>query len=276
MDWLGEDEAFQPSATSIWSEGTDCVQSIWMFHCERRKRGAAQTWTRFAHASALARRGRSATTCICCALPRLLFTLDLPLSIFLNLPTSIYALSSLLVSPPSLSHFLTPAQHLDVTVVEHSAHASTAEQLPPAHELETLLNIMIKDLNIPPESEALIRNKTPEEQWLMIQPHMRTRTNDDAEAAEDLQQQLNDIQDSLAEETEESLEVRCAILDSLAVALRSKPVHYVELFVGLGGLTLLLDILVLLDPSGSYVLFLSVCLWMSSAFLFFRLFTFLF
>lgn len=143
-------------------------------------------------------------------------------------------------------------QHADVHVVENTAHTSNiTERIPPKHELERLLDLMLEEINLPPEKEANIRNRTPQEQWQLIQPHMRRRqTTDTFAIIGQLQSQLDEIYETLTEETEESLTRRCELLEALSVALRTHPVHYIEKFVELDGLTLLLDILSLLDPSG--------------------------
>ena len=103
---------------------------------------------------------------------------------------------------------------------------------------------MLSDLNLPIESQDGLRNRSPEEQWSLVKNHMRTRgATDEEHAAQELAEGLRAIRQSCEFDSEQNSIRRNHILDEMAVALRSKPLHYILKFVELDGLTLMLDLL---------------------------------
>eukprot|EP00730_Choanoeca_flexa_P009028 TRINITY_DN12573_c2_g3_i5.p1 TRINITY_DN12573_c2_g3~~TRINITY_DN12573_c2_g3_i5.p1 ORF type:complete len:1085 (+),score=361.60 TRINITY_DN12573_c2_g3_i5:144-3398(+) len=135
----------------------------------------------------------------------------------------------------------------EITVVENTAVTfkdGGETDMPEPEELANQLELLLRDLNLPPETEEALRNRSPEEQWQLVKSNMSAReTNDEQHSQDELSTDIENIRKSLEFDSEENAAMRAAALDALAVALRSKPLHYITKFVELDGLTLLLDLL---------------------------------
>jgi dishevelled associated activator of morphogenesis len=66
---------------------------------------------------------------------------------------------------------------------------------------------------------------------------------DEQHTQDELSHDIEVIRKSLEFDSDDNTAMRSKALDDLAVALRSKPLHYITKFVELDGLTLVLDML---------------------------------
>eukprot|EP00045_Choanoeca_perplexa_P015863 m.205698 g.205698 ORF g.205698 m.205698 type:complete len:1095 (+) comp17098_c0_seq1:99-3383(+) len=134
----------------------------------------------------------------------------------------------------------------EITVVQNSAAAfNDAEaNMPSPTELSRQLEVMLRDLNLPPETQDTLRQRSPEEQWQLVKNHMSSReATDEQHTQDELSNDIDVIRKSLEFDSDANAAMRSKALDDLAVALRSKPLHYITKFVELDGLTLILDLL---------------------------------
>jgi len=102
--------------------------------------------------------------------------------------------------------------------------------MPPLDEVNTMLELLMEDLNLSEDKKKVLRELQPDKKWTMLQTHLAERYDQgglDASIAEEVKVLRNNP-------TKESL-------NSLSVSLRSKPIRWINNFIENEGLTLLLD-----------------------------------
>ncbi|KAI9093467.1 formin homology 2 domain-containing protein [Phlyctochytrium arcticum] len=103
--------------------------------------------------------------------------------------------------------------------------------IPPMEEIETMLELLMEDLNLTEDKKQVLRLLPNDRKWIMLQQHLGERYRDGA--VRDLQQD-QELQ-RLRENPDRQL------LTDLVVSLRSRPIRWISNFIENGGLNILLD-----------------------------------
>ncbi|EGD78845.1 hypothetical protein PTSG_01821 [Salpingoeca rosetta] len=129
--------------------------------------------------------------------------------------------------------------------------AQSMNAVPPADQVDALFEDVLRELNVPKSKQQALREKPLMEKWQLIQAHKQVQAKHEEEDGDEvtLEKRLDNIKCALEDDSDQSIETCTRELESLAVALRSNPMSFIEQFVGLDGLTLLLDILVSMTPN---------------------------
>jgi len=103
--------------------------------------------------------------------------------------------------------------------------------MPPPEELEMAFETFLEDLNLPEEKKEMMKKFPDDRRWKIIQQQMRDQLEDEETAAIEIQTDLDQLG---ANPTKD-------LLQSLSVALRSKPIHWINKFVELNGINALFN-----------------------------------
>lgn len=104
--------------------------------------------------------------------------------------------------------------------------------MPPSEEMDTMLELLMEDLNLTEDKKDVLRILTNDRKWIMLQQHLGERYRDGA--ARDVSKELEEIA-KLKNNPDKEL------LTNLVVQLRSRPIRWISNFVDNGGLETLLD-----------------------------------
>ncbi|KAJ3019022.1 hypothetical protein HKX48_002457, partial [Thoreauomyces humboldtii] len=103
--------------------------------------------------------------------------------------------------------------------------------MPPVDEIETMLELLMEDLNLTEDKKQVLRMLPTDRKWIMLQQHLGERYRDGA--SRDMQQDL-ELQ-RLRDNPDKQL------LTDLVVSLRSRPIRWISNFIENGGLNILLE-----------------------------------
>ncbi|KAJ3270093.1 hypothetical protein HK104_004982, partial [Borealophlyctis nickersoniae] len=115
--------------------------------------------------------------------------------------------------------------------------------MPPVEEVETMLELLMEDLNLTEDKKQVLRKLTNERKWVMLQQHLGERYRDGA--SRDVQMEIQEIQ-RLKDNPDREL------LTNLVVSLRSRPIRWISNFIDKGGLNILLDNLQCLEEDNRH------------------------
>jgi len=101
--------------------------------------------------------------------------------------------------------------------------------MPPADELEMLFETFLENLNLPEEKKEVMKKFPDARKWDIVQQQMNEQREDEETAETEIHTDLDELKDSPNKE----------LLQSLSVSLRSKPIHWINKFVELGGINAL-------------------------------------
>jgi hypothetical protein len=101
--------------------------------------------------------------------------------------------------------------------------------MPPADELEMLFETFLENLNLPEEKKEVMKKFPDARKWDIVQQQMNEQQEDEETAEDEIQADLADLKETPNKE----------LLQSLSVSLRSKPIHWINKFVELGGINAL-------------------------------------
>jgi len=101
--------------------------------------------------------------------------------------------------------------------------------MPPADELEMLFETFLENLNLPEEKKDVMKKFPDARKWDIVQQQMNEQREDEETAEAEIHSELDELKDSPNKE----------LLQSLSVSLRSKPIHWINKFVELGGINAL-------------------------------------
>ncbi|KND03814.1 uncharacterized protein SPPG_01270 [Spizellomyces punctatus DAOM BR117] len=102
---------------------------------------------------------------------------------------------------------------------------------PPIEEIETMLELLMEDLNLTEDKKQVLRLLPNDRKWIMLQQHLGERYRDGA--ARDMQQdqELQRLRNNPDKQ----------LLTDLVVSLRSRPIRWISNFIENGGLNILLE-----------------------------------
>ncbi|KAJ3174768.1 Dishevelled associated activator of morphogenesis 2 [Geranomyces variabilis] len=103
--------------------------------------------------------------------------------------------------------------------------------IPPTDEIDTMLELLMEDLNLTEDKKQVLRTLSTDRKWIMLQQHLGERYRDGA--SRDMQQDL-ELQ-RLRDNPDKQL------LTDLVVSLRSRPIRWISNFIENGGLNILLE-----------------------------------
>ncbi|KAI9364411.1 formin homology 2 domain-containing protein [Zopfochytrium polystomum] len=115
--------------------------------------------------------------------------------------------------------------------------------MPPIDAVNTMLELLMEDLNLTEEKKQVLRLLSSERKWVMLQQHLGERYRDGA--SRDLQQEIQEIQ-KLRDNPDKEL------LTNLVVSLRSRPIRWISNFIDNGGLAILLGNLKTLEDENRH------------------------
>ncbi|KAI8846857.1 hypothetical protein BC829DRAFT_445004 [Chytridium lagenaria] len=115
--------------------------------------------------------------------------------------------------------------------------------MPPVEAVQTMLELLMEDLNLTEEKKQVLRMLPNERKWGMLQQHLGERYRDGA--SQTTQQDVQEIQ-KLRDSPDKEL------LTNLVVSLRSRPIRWISNFIENGGLAILLDNLKALEDENRH------------------------
>ncbi|KAJ3223051.1 Dishevelled associated activator of morphogenesis 2 [Clydaea vesicula] len=115
---------------------------------------------------------------------------------------------------------------------------------PPLHEMETMLELLMEDLNLSEEKKQILRELPIHSKWIMLQQHLGERYRDGGN--KDLNRESEEISRLRGRNKNNPIEYR-ELLTNLVVSLRSRPIRWISNFIDNGGLEILLENLKLLE-----------------------------
>ncbi|KAI8615776.1 hypothetical protein BC830DRAFT_1168331 [Chytriomyces sp. MP71] len=142
--------------------------------------------------------------------------------------------TSLLVSSPSGTGLPRAGTHSPSGAASTASFNALYELVPqpPTTAINTMLELLMEDLNLTEDKKQVLRLLSIERKWIMLQQHLGERYRDNA--ARDLQQEIADIR-KLGNCPDKEL------LADLVVSLRSRPIRWISNFIDNGGLSILLS-----------------------------------
>ncbi|KAI8815088.1 hypothetical protein BJ742DRAFT_782312 [Cladochytrium replicatum] len=115
--------------------------------------------------------------------------------------------------------------------------------MPPPFEIQTMLELLMEDLNLTEEKKLVLRQLNDERKWLMLQQHLGERYRDSSTVA---------VQTEIAEIAKLNEKPDRELLRNLGVSLRSRPIRWISNFVENGGLNALLQNLKTLEDNNRH------------------------
>ncbi|KAJ3096868.1 hypothetical protein HDU97_005466 [Phlyctochytrium planicorne] len=115
--------------------------------------------------------------------------------------------------------------------------------MPPVEAVQTMLELLMEDLNLTEEKKQVLRMLSNERKWIMLQQHLGERYRDGA--SQTTQQDIQEIQRLRTSPDKE-------LLTNLVVSLRSRPIRWISNFIDNGGLSILLDNLKALEDENRH------------------------
>ncbi|KAJ1563053.1 Disheveled-associated activator of morphogenesis 1, partial [Cladochytrium tenue] len=113
-----------------------------------------------------------------------------------------------------------------------SMYSMSDVPMPPLEAVNTMLELLMEDLNLTEEKKQVLRLLSSERKWIMLQQHLGERYRDGA--SRDIQQEMQEI-NRLRDSPDREL------LTNLVVSLRSRPIRWISNFIDNGGLSILLN-----------------------------------
>ncbi|KAI9209295.1 formin family protein [Polychytrium aggregatum] len=104
--------------------------------------------------------------------------------------------------------------------------------IPPVSEIETMLELLMEDLNLTEDKKKILRALTIERKWIMLQQHLGERYRDGANR--EMEHEIQEIKRLKNNPDKE-------MLTNLVVSLRSRPIRWISNFIDHGGLAILLE-----------------------------------
>lgn len=119
---------------------------------------------------------------------------------------------------------------ISIKAVEMNAQPlSEPKPQPPHDELEQMFEVVLDDLNLPPEKREAMRTLPDERKWIIVQSNLKQEA--DVEVTDDeIQREIATLKDQPTTE----------LLQSMSVSLRSRPIRWVSKFAEKQGITTLL------------------------------------
>ncbi|KAJ3218661.1 Disheveled-associated activator of morphogenesis 1 [Dinochytrium kinnereticum] len=115
--------------------------------------------------------------------------------------------------------------------------------MPPVEAVQTMLELLMEDLNLTEEKKQVLRMLSNERKWIMLQQHLGERYRDNA--SQTTQQDILEIQRLRSNPDKE-------LLTNLVVSLRSRPIRWISNFIENEGLRILLDNLKTLEDENRH------------------------
>ncbi|KAJ3413863.1 Dishevelled associated activator of morphogenesis 2 [Chytridiales sp. JEL 0842] len=115
--------------------------------------------------------------------------------------------------------------------------------MPPVEALETMLELLMEDLNLTEDKKQVLRALSNDRKWVMLQQHLGERYRDSS--SRDIQQEIQEVE-RLRDNPDKEL------LTNLVVSLRSRPIRWISHFIEHGGLTILLENLKLFESENRH------------------------
>ncbi|KAJ3047806.1 hypothetical protein HK097_011155, partial [Rhizophlyctis rosea] len=110
-------------------------------------------------------------------------------------------------------------------------YAVSEVPMPPVEEVETMLELLMEDLNLTEDKKSVLRRLPDSRKWIMLQQHLGERYRDNT--SHSIQAEIQEIH-RLRDSPDKDL------LTNLVVSLRSRPIRWISTFIDNGGLGVLL------------------------------------